>query len=242
MKIAHALVGGALGLSLGALHLSANVTLPAIFGDHMVLQQDTKIPVWGWADPGEKVDVSLGKEQQSTVTDAQGDWRVEFPPRVNTANPTTLTVAGKNTFGFQDVIVGEDWVASGQSNMAFAVGWLGGVTDWLKSRGEENVLSSSNPQIRVYFVSTWPAVRPDKVGGGQWKQFSPDAARDFSAVAYFFAEALQKKLGRPVGIIQAAWGGQPIETFMSKESFANIPNKQAGLDLVAAEEAAFPKD
>jgi sialate O-acetylesterase len=235
-----------LPLILGALWaaplLHANVTLPAIFGDHMMLQQDTKIPVYGWADPGEQVQVSLGKEQLRTEADAQGNWRVEFPPRVNTANPTTLVVAGKNTLGFQDVIVGENWIASGQSNMAFAVGWLGGVTDWLKTRGEGGALTSSNPQIRVYFVDGRPAVRPDKIGGGHWVLFSPDAAGGFSAVAYFFAETLQKKLGRPVGIIQAAWGGQPIETFMSKESFANIPNKQAGLDAVAKEEAGFPQD
>jgi len=232
----------ALGVLGASSLLHANITLPAIFGDHMVLQQGMKIPVWGWADPGEQVQVSLGKEQQRAVADAQGSWRVEFPPRVNTANPTTLVVAGKNIFSFQDVIVGEDWIAAGQSNMAFALGWLGGVSDWLKSRGEGNVLTSTNPQIRIYYVDGRPAVRPDDVGSGHWEQSSPNSAGFFSAVAYFFAEDLQKKLGRPVGIIQAAWGGQPIETFMSKESFAGIPNKQPGLDQVAAEEAAFPKD
>jgi sialate O-acetylesterase len=231
-----------LGVLWSAPLLHADVTMPAIFGDHMMLQQGMKIPVWGWADPGEKIQVALGKEQLRTVADAQGNWRVEFPPRVNTANPTTLAVAGKTTLSFQDVIVGEVWLASGQSNMAFPLGWLSGVQDWLKQRGEGNVLTSSNPQIRIFFVDGRPAVRPDNIGGGHWVLFSPDAARDYSAVAYFFAETLQKKLGRPVAIIQAAWGGQPIETFMSKESFANIPNKQAGLDLVAAEEAAFPKD
>jgi sialate O-acetylesterase len=229
-------------VALGASGVRADVTMPAIFGDHMVLQQDTKIPVWGYADPGEEIQVALGKTQMRTTADAQGNWRVEFPPRVNTANPTTLMVAGKNSFTFQDVIVGEVWLASGQSNMAFALGWLGGVQDWLKSRGEGNVLQSNNPQIRVFFVDGRAAVRPNKIGGGHWMLFSPDSARDFSAVAYFFAEKLQKDLGHPVGIIQSAAGGTPIETWSSKEALELLPDKKPGLDIVAAEEAAFPKD
>jgi len=225
-----------------ASQLHANVTLSAIFGDHMVLQQGTKIPVWGQADPGELVQVSLGKTQLRTVADAQGHWRVEFPPRVNTANPTTLVVAGKNIFSFQDVIVGEVWLASGQSNMAFALGWLGGVQDWLKQRGEGNVMQTNNPQIRFFYVDGRAAVRPDPVGSGRWIVFSPDSARDFSAVAYFFAEKLQQGLGCPIGIIESAAGGTPIETWSSKEALQGIPGKQPGLDEVAAKEAAFPKD
>jgi sialate O-acetylesterase len=226
----------------GAPMLHADVTMPAIFGDHMMLQQGMKIPVWGWADPGEKIQVSLGKEQLRTVTDAQGNWRVEFPARINTANPTTLAVAGKTTLSFQDVIVGEIWMAAGQSNMAFPLGWLGGVPDWLKQRGEGNVLTSSNPQIRIFFVDGRASVRPDMKGGGHWMLFSPDAARDFSAVAYFFSEALQKNLGRPIGIISTPMGGTPIETWSSKEILATLPDKKPGLDLVAAEEAAYPTD
>jgi sialate O-acetylesterase len=227
---------------LAATAVRADVTMPAIFGDHMVLQQDTKIPVWGWAEPGEEIKVALGKTELHTVADAQGDWRVEFPSRVNTANPTTLTVAGKNSLSFQDVIVGEVWLASGQSNMAFPLGWLGGATDWLKQRGEGNVMQANNPQIRVFFVDGRAAVRPNKIGGGRWMLFSPDAARDFSAVAYFFAEKLQQTLGRPIGIIQSAAGGTPIETWSSKEALQLLPDKKPGLDQVATEEAAFPKD
>jgi sialate O-acetylesterase len=232
----------AVGLALNAGHSVANVTMPAIFGDHMVLQEDRKVPVWGWADPGEPIQVSLGKTQLQTQADAQGNWRVEFPERAPTANPATLVVAGKNTLTFQDVIVGEVWLASGQSNMAFALGWLKDSKDWLKQRGEGDVLSSSNPQIRVYFVDGVPGVQPKTVGRGHWALFSPDSARDFSAVAYFFAERLQQKLGRPIGIVQAAWGGTPIETWMSREAFQGLPDKQPGLDAVAKEEAAFPKD
>ena len=235
------LILAALGL-ISVTTLRANVTMPSIFGDHMILQQGVTIPVFGWADPGEQVQVALGKSQLRTTADAEGSWRVEFPAQASTADPTTLVVAGKNTLSFQDVIVGEVWLASGQSNMAFALGWEMGAPDWLKQRGEDKIMQTTNPRIRVFFVSGWPAVRPDRIGGGRWMIYSPDSARDFSAVAYFFAEKLQQNLGHPIGIIQSSVGGTPIETWMSKEALQGIPDKKPGLDATAAKEALFPKD
>ena len=220
----------------------ANVTLPAIFGDHMVLQQDGKIPVWGWADPGEKVAVTVGTDTADATAGADGAWRVELAPLPTNATPVTMTIAGKNTLAFQDVIVGEVWLASGQSNMAFALSWEMGAPDWLKARAEDKIMTTTNPLIRVYFVDNHPAVRPDPVGAGRWMIYSPDSARDFSAVAYFFSEKLQQNLNRPIGIIQSDWGGTAIESWSSKESLTGIPDKQAGLDAIAVREAAFPKD
>ena len=237
------LVGGTLALWLaGHSAALANVTMPAIFGDHMVLQEDVKIPVWGWADPGEPVQVSLGKSQLRTTADATGQWRAEFPAHAGTGTSTTLGVAGKNTISFQDVIVGEVWLASGQSNMAFALGWEMGAPEWLKQRGEDKITQTNNPLIRVFFVDGRPAIQPNPVGGGRWMLFSPDSAGKFSAVGYFFAEKLQQSLGHPVGIIQSAVGGTPIELWMSKEALQGIPGKEPGLDALAAKEALFPKD
>jgi sialate O-acetylesterase len=231
----------AASLACGSALARADVTMPAIFGNHMMLQADTKIPVWGWAEPGEKIQVSLGKTQLRTEADAQGNWRVEFPEHAPTADPTTLAVAGKTTLSFEDVIVGEIWMAAGQSNMAFAASWETGAPAWLAARGEQNILAN-NPQIRVFFVSGRAAVRPDRKGDGRWMLYGPDAARDCSAIAYFFAEVLQKKLGRPIGIINTPVGGTPIETWSSKEILSTLPDKKPGLDLLAAEEAAFPTD
>jgi sialate O-acetylesterase len=222
--------------------MSADVKLPAIFSNGMVLQEDAKIPVWGWADPGEKVAVTLGTATQSTAADAKGAWRVEFPALPTTTTPLTMTVTGKNTLKFDDILVGDVWLASGQSNMAFAIGWELGEPDWLKANGEGNIMQTTNPRIRFFYVYGRPAVRPGKFGEGRWMSMSPKTAANFSAVAYFFAEQLQKKLNRPIGIIQSAWGGTPIESWASREALQGIPGKQAGLDVTAKEAAALPED
>jgi sialate O-acetylesterase len=223
-----------LALVLGAFNMSADVKLPTIFGDHMVLQQDGKIPVWGWADPGEKVTVTIGSDHADSTAGSDGSWRVDLAPLPTNATPVTMTVAGKNTVTFQDVLVGEVWLASGQSNMEFPIAG--------EPNAKDIVAQANNPQLRIYFVNGHPSLRPWKQGAGHWAVFNPGSAAGMSAVAYFFALELQKKLNRPIGVLQATWGGTWIETWTSAEALKNVPGKQAGLDAVAAKAAAFPED
>jgi sialate O-acetylesterase len=229
-----AIVSRAAALLVSAIGLRADVTLPAVFGDHMVLQQEAKLAVWGWAAPGEKVTVTVGGEHADTAAGADGSWRVELAPLPTAGTPVTMTVGGKNTITVQDVLVGEVWLASGQSNMAFPLSW--------EPNGKELIAQSGDPQLRVYFVDNRQGIRPKAVGGGHWAVMGPDMARDVSAAAYFFGQQLRQKLNRPVGILQASWGGTAIESWMSREALQKIPEKAAGLAQVAKEEAVFPQD
>ena len=224
----------ATGFTLSALGLHANVKMPAVFGDHMVLQQDGKIPVWGWAEPGEKVTVTVGSDTADATAGTDGAWRVDLAPLPTNATPVTMTVAGKNTLTFQDVLVGEVWLASGQSNMSFTLSW---------NPGYKDVIAQANdPQMRIYFADNRPGIRPKTVGGVRWALLTPDSAKDTSAVAFFFGRELRQKLNRPVGLMLASWGGTAIESWISGDALKNVPGKQPGLDQLAKEEAAFPKD
>ncbi len=219
------------------LHLSpfrADVSLPAIFGNHMVLQQEGKIPVWGWASPGESVKVAVGTSQAETQTAADGTWRVELPPLPTTSAPMTMTVTGKNSIRIEDVLVGEVWLASGQSNMSFALSW--------EPNAKELIAQANHPMMRVYEVENHPGIRPKKRNPGHWVVVTPESARNDSAVAYFFGRELQQKLNRPVGLIEASWGGTPIETWMSHEALEKIPQRAAALAQIDKEAAAFPQE
>ena len=212
----------------------ADVTLPAIFSNHMVLQQDAKIRVWGWASPGEMVTVTLAGSEGRAQPGPDGLWRVELPPVPTTTAPTTMTVAGKNTIRIEDVLVGEVWLASGQSNMSFALSW--------EPNGKELIAQANHPQMRVYEVEGHPGIRPKLKNGGHWVVMTPETAGNDSAVAYFFGRELQQKLNRPVGLIEASWGGTPIETWMSADALKSIPERSAALAEVEKEAAAFPQD
>jgi sialate O-acetylesterase len=198
MKRSSSLLLIACGLGLNAAQAQADVKLPAIFGDHMVLQQDGKIPVWGWDEPGQKVTVTLGSDTADATAGADGSWRVDLAPLPTNATPVTMTVTGKNTVTFQDVLVGEVWLASGQSNMSFGLSWNPGYKDI--------VAQANDPQMRIYMADNRPSSRPRTVGGGHWQLVTPDSAKDSSAAAYFFGRELRQKLNRPVGLIEASWG------------------------------------
>lgn len=211
-----------------------DVKLPAVFGNAMVLQQDTKIPIWGWADPGEKIQVSLGGQQIQTQADAQGKWRVEFGPLPTTTTPMILAVAGKNAIQFQDIVVGEVWVASGQSNMAYPlIGTVG---------AKDAIAQADDPLLRIYDDANRPGIRPKTIGAGYWYPVTTNRVGGTSAVAYYFGRQLRQKLNRPVGLIEGSWGGTPIETWMSADALRKIPDTEAGLAEIAKQDAAFPHD
>lgn len=182
----------------------ADVKLPAIFGDHMVLQQDQKLTIWGWADPGEKISVTVLEQGRAATADDQGNWRVVLEP-VQSARPIEVTVSGKNTVKLTDVLVGEVWLCSGQSNMEFELPRV--------NNADREQAAATDSQIRLFTVAKSVQETPAKDVKGKWEVCTPDAVNDFSAVGYFFGRELRQKLNRPVGLIHASWGGTPAEAW-----------------------------
>ncbi len=191
--------------------LRADVSTPAIFGDHMVLQRDLANPVWGWADPGEKVSVSMNGQKHSATADRNGDWKVKLKP-LPAGGPHTLIIKGKNTLSYADVLVGEVWICSGQSNMAWA----------LKQSydGDLLAITANNPKIRLISVPRVGTQKPQKDFKGQWERSSPEVAAEFSAVGYRFGLQLQQALGVPIGLIDNAWGGSAADAWIRRDVLA----------------------
>lgn len=209
--------------------LRAEVKLPVVFSDHMVLQQGVSVPVWGWADEGELVVVQY-RDQVVETRAKNGKWQVKLAPMKASARPFSLRVLGGNQLELKDVVVGEVWVASGQSNMQWA---LRQTTNW-----EAAVAASSNPDLRLFYVPRVKSPQPVADIQGQynnarpaWMVASPESTPDFSAVAYFFGRDLQKARGVPVGIIHTSWGGSPAEVWISERVLGgNRAYKQDILD------------
>jgi len=193
----------------------AEVTLPHVFGDHMVLQREKPVRVWGWADPGEKITVTLNGKTAKTVTDAKGKWRVELPEMKASSKSTKLTVAGKNTVVVSDILVGDVWLCSGQSNMEWG---LGGAAS-----KETAIPAATNARIRLLKVTSKPSPQAVKDIKDTWQVCSPQTAPGFSAVGYFFGKKLYDELDVPVGLIQSAWGGTRIEPWVPAVGFKIIP-------------------
>lgn len=194
--------------SLAGFSGRADVRLPAIFSDHMVLERDVPVPVWGWAAPGESVTVSIAGQTQTTTADNAGYWKIKLH-EMSAANSLTLTVSGHNTIVVRDVLVGEVWLASGQSNMQLSVNDV-----WEAAKEKA---SATNQQIRMFTVARRPATTPQAECQGEWAVCSPETVGHFSAAAYFFGRELQQKLGVPVGLVHSSWGGTPIEAWTSME-------------------------
>ncbi len=192
----------------------ADVRLPRFFSNHMVLQRGMKVPVWGWANPDEKVTVTIGANSQTVTTDTNGRWRVEMPA-MEPGEPTTVTVAGKNSITINDVLVGEVWLCSGQSNM-----------EWPLSRaanGRAALAAANRPALRLFQAKRDFNEKPqDDVISGRWAASTAATARNFSAVGYFFAVELQQKLNVPVGLIEADVGGTRAEAWMPIEIFESL--------------------
>ncbi len=211
----HAMIVGAFLFSLRATGLAqAEVTLASPFGDHMVLQRECPIPVWGQAAPGEKVEVALAGQKAEVVADERGEWKVTLPARP-AGGPHTLMVTGRNQIEIKDVLIGEVWLASGQSNMHFALSRVNNAS------GE--VAEAKHPTIRFFQVSQVMATEPQTTCEGAWRLCTPETAGSFSAAAYFCARELQQRLGVPIGILQATWSGSPIQPFLDQATLAEDP-------------------
>ncbi|MGO9085027.1 MAG: sialate O-acetylesterase [Candidatus Sulfotelmatobacter sp.] len=183
--------------------------LPTLFSEHMVLQQGREIPIWGKADPGEQVAVTLAGHGTSATADAHGGWSVHLPA-LSAGGPFTLTVRGKKEIVIKDVMIGEVWIASGQSNMTFSLDGAEG--------GAEEVAKANYAQIRLFTVPRKIALSPrENTLPAHWQICTPDTAKSFSAVAYFFARKIQRKLNVPVGVIESVWPGTAIEEWIAPE-------------------------
>lgn len=208
----------------------ADVKLPAIISEHMVLQADIAAPVWGWAEPGEKIAVSIGGQMVSTQAAADGQWQVALP-KMTAGGPHTLTVAGKNTLTVGDVLVGEVWLGSGQSNMAMTVN---------RARDfEQEQAAAKFSQIRMFTVSSGAADTAQSDCRGSWEVCSPETVARFSATAYFFGRELHRTLNMPVGLINSSVGGTPIESWISPEAQKQSPELNAFFEIQQAEDAKF---
>lgn len=193
----------------------ADVSLNNMFGDHMVLQQGIKNKVWGKADPGEAITVTLGGQSHSTTAASDGTWQVFLEPVHEYGGPHTLIVNGKNTITFNDVLIGEVWICSGQSNMRWEIN---------KSNDSDLEKASARfPQIRLMNVPNVGTQEPQWNFEGKWAVCSPDTVGNFSAVGYFFGRQIHQTLGVPVGLINNAWGGSAAEAWVRRDKIAEHP-------------------
>ncbi|MFM8620013.1 MAG: sialate O-acetylesterase [Opitutaceae bacterium] len=214
--------------------LRADVRLPAIFSDHLVLQRDVAVPVWGWADPGEKVSVAFGGRTVESVAGADGSWMAKIGPLTATATPGTLAVKGRNEIVIHDVLVGEVWLGSGQSNMAMTV-----------SRSADfpaEQPAAKFATIRMFKEESARAASPQREGKGKWVICTPETVGNFSAALYFFGREIHRSIGTPVGLINSSVGGTPIESWIAEAAQRAAPELKgffAGADKpreVSAEE------
>ena len=220
---------------LSAAAVRAEVKLPALFSDHMVMQADAAVAVWGWAAPGEQITASLARETAITTTKADGRWWLKLGKMKAAREPQTLMVKGTNTLTIRDVLIGEVWLASGQSNMEMQLkGKLHGSVD----RADEEIAAANYPAIRMFvhdeplaiYELPVPPEEPAADRAGAWRVCSPETVADFSALGYFFARDLHQKLGGAVGIIHASVGGTPIEAWTSLPAQQAEPSLKPVLD------------
>jgi sialate O-acetylesterase len=193
---------------------AADVKLPAMFTDHAVLQRDMPVPVWGWAEPGEEVKVSIAGQTEKTTADDKGKWLVTLKP-LSVGEPQRLVVEGKNKVEVKDILVGEVWLCSGQSNMEFA---LSNAVD-----SDLEIAAANHPQIRLVRVKELGNQEPVEDFEGEWKVCDPSSAAGFSAVGYFFGRELHDQLKVPIGLIDDSWGGSSCEAWIRRDRMEGNP-------------------
>ncbi|HEY2082963.1 MAG TPA: sialate O-acetylesterase [Verrucomicrobiae bacterium] len=196
----------------------AEIRLPHVFGSHMVLQRDKPLIIWGWATPGETVTVQLGAASQTAHANDRGEWKVTLPAMTQ-GGPYTLTVSGSSTVKYDDVMIGEVWLCSGQSNMEFGLGRV--------KNAKEEVAAANHPGIRLLMVENrWTPLPQDDMEG-TWKVCTPQTVAEggwngFSAAGYFFGREIHTNLNVPVGLIESSWGGTRIEPWTPKQGFESV--------------------
>ena len=201
-------------LSLLAGPVGAAVKLPAVFGDHVVLQRDRVLPVWGWGEPGERVVVEFGKEKGEAVAGGDGRWEVRLGAQPVSKVGQTLRVSGSSVVEVKDVLLGDVWMCSGQSNMDWGLGGCG---------VPEDIRAADLPMIRHFRTEYQFASRPQRDVKGSWSVCGPGTAGNFSAVGFYFARRVQAETGVPIGLLTNAVGGTNIELWMAEETLLKTP-------------------
>ncbi len=215
-----------------ALAASGSVKLPAIISDHMLMQRDVPVRIWGKADPGEAINVQFRGRFHPVKANSRGAWEV-YLPSTPAGGPHTLAILGQNTISLQDVMVGDVWIASGQSNMVWTVA--------RSDNAQTEIAKALHPSIRLFKVKLKVSPTPLDDVEGEWMVCSPDTVKDFSAVGYFFARALQDRYRIPMGIVQSAWGGSLADAWVDRKILDSDPSLKYTLDEWDKLQAAKPK-
>lgn len=194
---------------------ATNIQIPNMFSDNMVLQQKIKIPVWGTADPAGKVTVKLGDQKETTVVPETGKWKVKLDP-LEAGGPLELSIIAADTVMFKNVMIGEVWVCSGQSNMQWPVS--------LVKNADSEITAANFPNIRLLTVNRTTSTQPlEELECNQWQMCTPATIPNFSAVGYFYGRYLHQKLNIPIGLINSSWGGTIVEAWTSGNTLKDIP-------------------
>ena len=201
--------------------VQAEVKLPNVIGSNMVLQRDRELPIWGQADPGEKVTVTIAGQSVSGEADAKGLWSVKLA-KLQAEGPHDMTVKGKNEITLTNILVGEVWLGSGQSNMQWSV--------QQSVNGAEEIKTATSPKMRLFLVPLVPSGTPTADVNARWVECSPETIPGFSAVLYFFGREIQQQVKVPVGLIATSWGGTKIEPWIPPAGYAAVPELKSELE------------
>jgi len=206
--------------------------LHPLFSDHVVLQRDVPLPVWGWAEPGQRIKVELAGQSVETTADAQGKWVAKLGP-YPAGGPHVMTITGPKSVEVKDILVGDVWICSGQSNM-----------EWTLSNAnnpEKEIASASHPRLRVFTVPKTIALEPRTTTDATWQVSSPETAGGFTAVGYFFGRELERELNVPIGLIHTSWGGTIAEAWASAGALSAMPDFAKALENIESEKAELGK-
>jgi sialate O-acetylesterase len=218
------LLNTSLLLFLLPLFVQANIKLPVLVCDGMVLQRDTKINIWGWGSPGEKVRIKFNNKSFGAVTDPKGNWKIALPP-MKAGGPYSMEVKGNNSIIIKDILVGDVWFCSGQSNMVLNM-------ERVKEKYPDDIAKADYPQIRNFFIPTVSDVTTvhQDLPPGKWISASPENVLGFGAVTFFFARSIYNEYKVPIGIINSSVGGTPIEAWISEEGIKEFPQLNARVE------------
>ena len=204
----------------------AQVRLPQLISDGMVLQRDTKLKIWGWATSGEKVTIKFNNKKYTTITNPNGDWQIEIA-KMKTGGPYTMDISASNHLIINGILIGDVWFCSGQSNMVLPM-------DRVKEKYPNEIANANYPQIRNFFIPTVSDVSKvhADLPSGKWLECNPENVLGFGAASYFFAKQLYNKYHIPIGIINSSVGGTPIQAWISEDGIKTTPNYEQRLATI----------
>ena len=220
--------------ALFACILSGEIRTPAIIGNNMVLQQNHKNPIWGWGNPGELIQVQIAEQNHKVEVSPEGYWKVSLDPMPASATPKVMTIQGSSELKFENILVGEVWLCSGQSNM----GWALGNSD----DSDLEIMTANYPNLRLVSVPQVGTQEAQTDFNGRWESTTPEVAKNFSAVGYLFGRRLHLALGIPVGLIDNAWGGSACEAWIPRDRLNQLPVAKTYMDQWRETEKTFDYD